>query len=192
MTSLRKTVLIVALLNLGWFGVEFLTALRADAVSLVADSADFLEDAAINLLIFAAVGWSVAKRAKVGMALAAMMLVPGLAFLWTLIGKYSDPSPPMALTLTLVGLGSLTVNVTAALLIARHRKEEGSLTSAAYLSARNDALANLGIIAAGLLTAYAPSVWPDLVVGLAIAAMNLDSAAEVWHAARREAKDARA
>ncbi|MDB5397297.1 MAG: putative transporter, partial [Rhodospirillales bacterium] len=62
----------------------------------------------------------------------------------------------------------------------------GSLTKAAFLSARNDALANIAIIAAGLITAYTVSAWPDLIVGLGVAAMNADAAREVWQAARSE------
>jgi Co/Zn/Cd efflux system component len=89
-------------------------------------------------------------------------------------------------TLTLVGLGALAVNLTAALLLARHRRAEGSLTRAAFLSARNDAFANIGIIGAGLVTARHPSIWPDIVVGLVIAAINLDAAHEVWEAAHDE------
>jgi Co/Zn/Cd efflux system component len=30
------------------------------------------------------------------------------------------------------------------------------------------------------------SAWPDLIVGLSIAAMNMDAAREVWGAAREE------
>jgi Co/Zn/Cd efflux system component len=62
----------------------------------------------------------------------------------------------------------------------------GSLTRAAFLSARNDVLANVAIIAAGLVTAYTLSGWPDLIVGLGIAAMNAGAAREVWNAAREE------
>ena len=58
---------------------------------------------------------------------------------------------------------------------------------AAFLSARNDALANVAIIAAGLVTAFVwYSPWPDLIVGLAIAAINFDAARDVWEAAREE------
>ena len=42
------------------------------------------------------------------------------------------------------------------------------------------------IIAAGLATAYTLSAWPDLIVGLGIAAMNADAARDVWTAARKE------
>jgi Co/Zn/Cd efflux system component len=72
-------------------------------------------------------------------------------------------------------------------MLARHRHHGGSLTRAAFLSARNDALANIAIISAGLVTAFIwRSAWPDLTVGLVIAAMNADAAREVWRAARAE------
>lgn len=71
-------------------------------------------------------------------------------------------------------------------MLARYRHHAGSLTRAAFLSARNDAAANVAIVAAGLLTLAHPSVWPDLVVGLAIALVNLDAARQVWRAAADE------
>jgi hypothetical protein len=64
--------------------------------------------------------------------------------------------------------------VSCALMLTRYRRHSGSLTRAAFLSARNDALANVAVIAAGLLTAYASSALPDLIVGLGIAEMNAD------------------
>ena len=44
MSSLRRVVIIVALLNLAYFGVEFGVAMVIGSVSLLADSVDFLED----------------------------------------------------------------------------------------------------------------------------------------------------
>lgn len=184
--SLRKTVVLVAALNLAYFGVEFTVARAIGSVSLFADSVDFLEDTAVNLLIALALGWSVARRARVGMALAALLLVPGLATLWTAWAKFNVPLPPEPLALTATGAGALLVNLSCAFLLARFRSHSGSLTKAAFLSARNDALANVAIIGAGLVTAYTLSGWPDLVVGLGIAAMNADAAKEVWEAARAE------
>lgn len=183
---LRGAVRLVAILNLAYFGIEFAAALAIGSVSLVADSVDFLEDAAVNLLIFAAVGWSATRRAQVGMLLSTVLLAPALAFLWTLWRKFNAPVPPDAVSLSAVGLGALVVNLTCAFLLARFRAHSGSLTKAAFLSARNDALANVGIIIAGLLTIPTRSIWPDIIVGLAIAAMNLDAAHAVWTAAREE------
>ena len=191
--ALRRTVAWVALLNLSYFGVEFSVALAIGSVSLFADSIDFLEDTALNLLILLALGWSLQARARVGLLLAALLLVPGLATLWMAWLKFHSLAPPAAGALTLAGLGALAVNLLCAWLLARVRHGSGSLTKAAFLSARNDALANVAIIGAGWATVVTVSGWPDLLVGLAIAALNAGAAHEVWEAARQEqrlAKDA--
>ncbi|MBN8940487.1 MAG: cation transporter [Rhizobiales bacterium] len=189
--ALRRVVLTVAALNLAYFAVEFSVALAIGSVSLFADSIDFLEDASVNVLIFAALGWTAKRRARVGMVLAAILLVPGLATAWTAWQKFNLPVAPDPLALSLAGLGALAVNLCCAFMLARYRHHSGSLTKAAFLSARNDALANVAIVAAGLVTAF---VWrsasPDVIVGLAIALMNVDAAREVWEAARKERRAA--
>ncbi|QYO79094.1 cation transporter [Devosia salina] len=191
--GLRRAVLIVALLNLAYFGVEFAVALSIGSVSLFADSVDFLEDTSVNLLIFFALAWTATTRARVGMLLAGILLLPAIALLWSLWGKFTNPVPPEPITLSLTGLGALAVNLSCAFLLARFRHQSGSLTRAAFLSARNDAIANIAIVVAGLVTALVwRSVWPDVVVGLAIAAMNIDAAREVWEAAHEEHHAAKA
>lgn len=185
--GLRRIVRWVGALNLGYFGIEFAVALAIGSVSLFADSVDFLEDAAVNLLILLGLGWSLRQRARLGMALAGILFIPGLATLWTAWDKFQVPVPPEPVALTLAGAGALAVNFACALMLARCRAHGGSLTRAAYLSARNDVLANVAIITAGLVTAFLwASAWPDLIVGLGIAAMNVDAAHEVWKAAREE------
>lgn len=189
--GLRRVVRLVALLNLAYFGVEFAVALAIGSVSLFADSVDFLEDASINVLILVALGWSARSRARLGMALAFILLVPGLATLWTAWAKFQLPVAPAPLPLSLAGLGAFAVNLACAAMLARFRSHSGSLTRAAFLSARNDVAANVAIVAAGLVTAFAwRSAWPDLIVGLAIAAINADAAREVWQAARAEQRRA--
>jgi Co/Zn/Cd efflux system component len=184
--GLRRAVMLVAVLNLAYFGVEFSVALAIGSVSLFADSVDFLEDASINLLIALALGWTIANRARLGMVLAGILLVPGIATLWTAYEKFLSLSPPAPLALSATGAGALAVNLTCAFVLARYRTQGGSLTRAAFLSARNDAFANIAIVATGLITVATRSGLPDVVVGLAIAAMNADAAREVWTAARAE------
>jgi|SRR4051794_24582638 len=182
----RRVVRLVALLNFAYFGVEFAVALAIGSVSLFADSIDFLEDTSINLLILMALKWNATHRARVGMALSGILLIPGLATLWTAWEKFKMPVPPDPVPLSLTGAGALVINLTCALMLTRYRTHHGSLTRAAFLSARNDTLANIAIIATGLLTARLFSAWPDLIVGLGIALLNADAAREVWTAARAE------
>ena len=189
--ALRITVRNVALLNLSYFGIEFAVALAIGSVALFADSVDFLEDSAVNLLILAGLGFSAARRAKLGMLLAAIILFPALATLWTAWQNFSSGAVPEPVALTVTGLGALAVNFICARLLAPFRSTGGSLTRAAFLSARNDVIANVAIVLAGLLTAATASRWPDLIVGLGIAAINAGAAHEVYEAARAEHLEAK-
>jgi Co/Zn/Cd efflux system component len=191
-SELRRAVTFVAAANLCYFGVEFSVAVAIGSVALFADSIDFLEDAALNLLIVIGLGWSVARRAQLGIALAFLLLVPGVATLWTAWQAWQSEQVPEALPLSLTGLGALAVNLTCAWVLARVRHEQGSLTKAAFLSARNDAVANVAIVVAGGLTVLTASRWPDLIVGFGILLMNLDAAHEVYAAARAEQAASRA
>ena len=183
-SDFRRIVRLVLLLNLSYFGVEFFIASRIGSVSLFADSVDFLEDATLNFLILAALRLSATRRARVGMVLAGILLIPGLATLWTAGMKFHSPSVPNPGSLSLTALGALTINVSCAYLLARFRDRARSLSRAAFLSARNDVLANVAMIFAGLVTVFWPSPWPDVIVGLGIALMNADAARDVWTAAR--------
>ncbi|MCB1521275.1 MAG: cation transporter [Hyphomicrobiaceae bacterium] len=192
-SAIRRTVLLVALLNLSYFGVEAAVAALIRSVSLFADSIDFLEDAAVNMLVLMAIGWSAMRRRFVGIGLAVLLVMPGIAALATAGAKIlsSDAVVPEPLLLTATGAGALVVNGLCALLLVRVRHHGGSLTRAAYLSARNDVAANIAIIVAGGATAVTSSVWPDIIVGLAIAAINMDAAREIYQAAMDETDDDR-
>src|SRR3989338_298117 len=184
--GLRGVVRLVAVLDLAYFGIEFAVALAIESVSLFADSIDFLEDASVNFLILVALGWSTARRARVGMALAGILLIPGVAALWTAWQKFSVPVPPAPVPLSLAGAGAFIVNLSCTFMLIRYRQHAGSMARAAFLSARNDVLANVAIVGTGLVTVFIRSAWPDLIVGLAIALMNAGAAREVYKAAREE------
>lgn len=191
-SELAPAVRFVCAANLGYFFVEFGIALAISSVALFADSIDFLEDASVNFLILIALGWSAIARARVGMVLAVLLLVPGLATLWMAATKFLSPVPPAAVPLSLTALGAMAVNFVCALILARYRRQGSSLAKAASLSARNDVFANGAIIVAGALTAYFVSAWPDLITGIGIAALNAGAAREVWEAARSEHREASA
>ena len=180
MNSIRNVVRVVAIANLAYFCVEFFFAVRIGSVALFADSIDFLEDASVNILIFVAMGWSLLARKRLGKFFALLLLVPAISVLISTIYEINNPSTPDAVSLTAVGTGALIVNFSCAFLLAKFRSSAKSLVLAAYLSARNDALANVAIIAAGITTIFWSSAIPDLAVGLAIGMLNADAAIKVW------------
>jgi Co/Zn/Cd efflux system component len=190
--ALRRVVLVVAALNLAYFAVEGSVALAIGSVALLADSVDFLEDTAINLLIALALGWTLARRALAGHVMALVILVPAVAAAWQVVTRVSDPVAPAVRPLVLTAGGAALVNGACALLLARVRHHGGSLSGAAFLSARSDVAVNLAIIAMGVLTAVTRSGWPDLVLGAVIVLVNGGAALEVWRLAGEERLAARA
>jgi Co/Zn/Cd efflux system component len=180
MNSIKDVVKFVAISNLIYFFIEFYFAVKLGSVSLFADSIDFLEDASVNILIFMALGWSLVARRNLSKFFAILLLIPVISVAVSTIYEIRNPSAPSGMSLSLVGLGALSVNVTCALLLAKFRKNQKSLVMAAYLSARNDAVANIAIISAGLVTLYWVSPIPDLIVGVSIGILNADAAIKVW------------
>jgi Co/Zn/Cd efflux system component len=189
---LRRVVLIVAALNFAYFFVEFSVALFAGSVSLLADSVDFLEDASINVLIFVALGWPLARRALMGKLMALIILGPAAYATVQAVQRFAHPTAPDVVPLVLASLGAIVVNGVSALLLVRVRHGGGSLSRAAFLSARNDVLVNVAIIAMGLLTAWTGSGWPDLVLGCAIILLAVRAAWEVWEVSEEERLAAKA
>ncbi|GAA4407870.1 cation diffusion facilitator family transporter [Fodinibacter luteus] len=183
---LRRTVLLVAGLNLSYAGVEMAVSLAIGSVSLLADSVDFLEDAAINLLIALALGWPLARRALAGHVMAGVILVPAVFAAWQAFAKALDPVAPDVTALVVTAGGAAVVNAACALLLARVRHHGGSLSGAAYLSARNDVVVNVAIIVMALVTAWTMSGWPDIVLGAVIVVVNGKAAWEVWELAGEE------
>ena len=115
-----------------------------------------------------------------------MLVAPSVATLVLVWLRLSSGKPPEASALSLTGLAALGVNTLCAWLLARHHRRGGSLIKAAYLSARNDMIANVAIIAAGPVTAATHRIWPDLFVGVGIGVLNAGAAWEVYQAARAE------
>ena len=187
--TLKPVVVRVAILNLSYFVVEFYFAHRFNSVALLSDSLDFLEDASVNILIFLAFSLSVIWRKRLSYIFALLLLLPGISFIFNALQQISNPEAPVGRGMSIVGAGALAVNFYCALILKKFREIKGGLAKAAYFSARNDAVSNVLIIVAGLITLVWVSAIPDLVVGAVIFFMNADSARDILHAARTEHKE---
>ena len=178
--SFKNAVLLVAVLNLLYFFIEFIAALNIRSVSLLADSIDFIEDASINFLILFATSLAIINKARISILLSFIMLLPGLTSLWTVWGQINYQKPPEPFELSLVAFGALIINCLCTFILIKYRNQSGSLTRAAFLSARNDVYANLAIIFTGIITYIYPSIWPDIFVGMVIAYIRVESALEIY------------
>ena len=189
---LRRVVVIVGILNLAYFFIEFTVALAAGSISLLADSVDFLEDAAINLLIFIALGWPLARRAVMGKAMALVILGPAAVAGWQAIPRFTDPLAPDLVPVVLASLGAIAINGSSAWLLSGVSRHGGSLSRAAFLSARNDVLVNVAVIGMAVVTLWTNSGRPDLILGCCIIVLALHASYEVWEVSEDERLAAKA
>jgi Co/Zn/Cd efflux system component len=186
--SYRKALIVAAVLNLLMVVVEVAAAFYANSLALFADAIDFYEDAMTYFMAVALIGLGVGARALFGGLLAVMMAGPCLWIAWKAVAQLLYGLPPDPVPMGLVGLLALAVNVYCVILLAPHRRGD-SAHQGVWLSTRNDAISNIAIILAAIATAATRSVWPDAVVGLGIAALNLHAAVLIGILAWREWRD---
>ena len=60
------------------------------------------------------------------------------------------------------------------------KQKDGDMNiKSAWICSRNDVLGNVGVIVAGFLVIALGSKWPDIIVGLAISAIVLQSSVDI-------------
>lgn len=181
-SSILKIVLVI---NAVMFAVELTAGLLARSVSLVADSLDMLGDA----LVYGVSIYVVARGAKMK-AMAALfkggtMLTFGLFVLGQAIYKIMFPHVPAFEAIGAVGLLALAANCLCLGLLWRHRADDINMSSV-WLCSRNDIIANVSVLFAALGVWFTNSGWPDILVGMALAALFLRSALFVVRSAITE------
>jgi Co/Zn/Cd efflux system component len=158
------------------------------SAALIADAADFIEDAGAYSLAIVAIGWAVRRRARVTLVMAAAMALVGAVALWQAWQHVQQGIAPSALPMAATAIVAFAVNVASAVRLGKWRHGDAGMRTI-WLSTRNDAMLNLVVLAAALATAASFSAWPDIAAGVAIAAVNLWAAVTIgWQAWRGAAR----
>jgi Co/Zn/Cd efflux system component len=123
------------------------------------------------------------------------MLLFGLVVVADAIRKLVIQEVPAAEWMGAVGALALFANGVCFVLLYRHRADDLNMRST-WMCSRNDLFANSSVIIAAGLVALTNTLWPDIIVGLAIAALFLHSAWQViregmeeWRAGGAETAD---
>lgn len=179
---------LVVALNAAMFVTGVFVTLTGGSVSVRSDLLDFLGDAVATGIGLLLIGRSARVRGIAslwqGIALGGLGLFAlGSAALRALSG-----APPEPFGMGVYGLLGFCVNVGAAILLLKHRKGDANVR-AVWLYSRNDAIGNVAVLIAAGLVVLTTSRWPDVVVGVGIAALFLHSAYEIIRGARREMKE---
>lgn len=185
----RRALWTVVILNVGFGLCEIVGGFLAGSQALKADALDFLGDGSITFIGLLALAWTAAIRARVALAQGLFLAALGVAVVAMAAWRALNAVPPEAELMGGIGVVALGVNVTAALILARFRERGDAQARAIWLFSRNDALANIAVIAAAAMVYWLDSAWPDLVVAAAIAVLFIHSALDIIRDARGELRE---
>jgi Co/Zn/Cd efflux system component len=180
----RRVLQAVLAINLAMFLVETGAALAGRSTALLADGADMLGDALVYGVSLQILGRGPVWQARAALLKGVVMAGFGLAVALEVAAKLARGLTPDAAIMAGTGLLALGANAVVLGLLWRHRADDLNMRSV-WLCSRNDVLAGVAVLLAAAAVALVGSAWPDVAVGLAIAALFTGSAAGVIRAALR-------
>jgi Co/Zn/Cd efflux system component len=183
----RRALWIALALNGNMFLVEVIASLLGRSASLQADALDFLGDSWSYGVTLAVLGMSLRARTMAALAKGATMGLFGLWVVGSTAYHAFTGNVPAAGIMGPVAILALAANVTVTLLLLRFRNGDANMRSI-WLCSRNDAIANLAVLAAAGGVVATGTGWPDILVATGIAALNLSAAASVIRQARHESR----
>jgi Co/Zn/Cd efflux system component len=128
--------------------------------------------------LLAVVGLSLRWRASAALVNGGIMAVFGLWVAGSIVSNAIIGSVPEAHVMSSIGLLALLANVSAAMLLYRHRASDSQAMSV-WLCTRNDCITNIGVILAGAEVWISGTPWPDLAVAAVVAYLAFSSAARI-------------
>ena len=165
-------------INAIMFVAELGFGLWAQSTGLIADSLDMLADAMVYGLSLYVVGRSEAAQRRAARASGGLQLILALGVLADVVRRGIEGSEPVEAMMVGVAAVALVANLGCVALLARHR-DGGAHLKASWIFTTNDALANVGVIVAGVLVYLTGSAIPDLVVGSAVGLLVLAGAVRI-------------
>jgi Co/Zn/Cd efflux system component len=181
----RRVLWACLIANAIMFVVQIIASHLAHSVALLANSLDFLSDAANYGISIYVLGHSLAVKAKASIFKGASLGLIGLWAAYETFRQAFEPVVPEPILMTVISIIALAVNVGCAVLLYRYRSGNSN-TQSVWLCSRNDALGNIAVMfAAGGVFAFA-SVWPDVIVAAILGWLAISAAWQILSAARKE------
>ena len=177
---LRQWRVLVAVLvvNAAMFCVEFGAGVLSGSTALLADSLDMLGDSLVYGFSLLVLQRGTVWRSRAALVKGVFMAAFGLGVLAEAVLRLRAGVPPLAPAMAAIGTVALAANAFCLLLLWRHRADDINLRST-WLCSRNDLIANGAVLVAAALVAWSESLWPDFIVGVAIALLFLRTASSV-------------
>ncbi|GAV20659.1 cadmium, cobalt and zinc/H(+)-K(+) antiporter [Mariprofundus micogutta] len=182
----RGALIALLCINAAMFVVEFFAGWISDSTALIADSMDMLADTLVYAVSLYAVGRSIYAKIHAARLSGLLQIILGLGVAVDVIRRFLVGSEPESEYMIIVGLIALVANVICLSIIAKHRKGEIHMR-ASWIFSKNDVIANVGVIGAGVLVSALASPLPDLIIGLIISVLVIRGGVSILRDAKNEA-----
>ena len=174
----RGVLVTVLAINVVAFFVEATAGVLASSTALLADSLDMLGDSLVYGISLYVVARDDLWKAHSASIKGWIMMGFGVFVLAQVGYKLAFPVVPEFQLIGVVGALALAANAVCLALLWRHRADDINMHSV-WLCSRNDIIANVSVLCAGVGVWAFASQWPDVVVGVGIAALFVRSALSV-------------
>jgi Co/Zn/Cd efflux system component len=180
----RRVLHAVLWINAAMFLTESVAGVIANSTALLADSVDMLGDAIVYGVSLYVIGRGSVWQARAAQLKGVVMAAFAVGVLAQVAAKIARGIVPTVEVMGAVGALALAANLVCLGLLWRRRGDDINMRSA-WICSRNDVFGNAAVLAAAGATAATGSPWPDIVIGLLVAAVFARSAVLVLREARR-------
>lgn len=183
--SWRRALWIALVVNAGMFLAELAAGEIADSRSLQADALDFFGDAANYAISLGVAGLALSWRAKASLVKGVTLAALGAyVMIGALVSAFIGASPEPRI-MGAVGIAALIANVGVALMLYRFRDGDSNMQSV-WICSRNDAIANIAVVAAAFGVFGTGAAWPDLIVAAIMATLGISAGVKIIRIALSE------
>lgn len=187
----RRALLIALVLNVGLAGSLFAAGIIGDSSGLIANAIDNASDAGVYAIAIFAVARGTLWKVRAARVSGIMLLVLSVSVIADVVRRFLTGAEPVSRIMIVMTAVAVVVNV-ASLWVLRGLNRDEVHVRATWTFSINDFLSNFGVLVAAILVARLDRAWPDLVAGLAIAALAAQGGVEILLDARRTASSSNA
>jgi len=180
----RRVLHAVLWINVIMFLAEAIGGLLANSTALLADSVDMLGDAIVYGFSLYVVSRGAIWQRRAALLKGLIMAAFGIGVLAQVVVKVLAGIVPSAEVMGGIGVLAIAANGVCLALLWRRRTDDINMRSA-WVCSLNDVAGNAAVLVASAVVALTESGWPDIIVGLVIAAMFGASAVNVIRSAKR-------
>ena len=184
----RHALLWALILNVGLATALATAGVVANSSALLANALDNASDAAVYGISLFAVTHGVRWKVRAAQLSGVMLLIVAAAVIVDVVRRFIEGPEPVGPIIMGMALVAAVVNLLCLRLLRGSRNDDVNLR-AAWTFSINDLIANVGVLLAGGLVLWLGRAWPDLVVGLAIAAVAAKGGMEILRDARDSARE---